>query len=168
MENQHQNQTHSSRRILRSFKAKADARRTWSEKFSDSITSVTGNVLFLSINVVWFTVWMVVNLGFIPGIKPFDPFPFGLLTMIVSLEAIILSTFVLISQNREAKIADIREEVDVQIDVLAEQETAKALELLTMLLKKNGVDLSGDKVLKEMTKPTNTEKIEKALEKEIT
>lgn len=167
MENHNQTQTHSSRRILRSFKSKADAKRSWSEKFSDSITSISGNVLFLSINVAWFTAWIIVNLGFIPGIKAFDPFPFGLLTMIVSLEAIILSTFVLISQNREAKIADIREEVDVQIDVLAEQETAKALELLTMLLKKNGVDLSSDKVLKEMIKPTNTEKIEKALEKEI-
>jgi len=89
------------------------------------------------------------------------------LTTIVSLEAIILSIFVLISQNRGSKIDDLREEIDLQVDIITESEVTKLLLLVVRLLQKNGVDISSDKELEEMLKPINEAKIEKSLEKQV-
>jgi uncharacterized membrane protein len=77
---------------------------------------------------MWFAVRILANVGWF-GIEPFDPFPFGLLTTIVSLEAIFLSTFVLVSQNRQSAIADRRAQLDLQINLLAEYEVTRLLKL---------------------------------------
>ena len=82
------------------------------------------------LHAVWFIVWITINLRWIPGVKPFDPFPFGLLTMIVSLEAIFLSTFVLVSQNRMTVLADKRADLDLQINLLSEYEVTRILTLV--------------------------------------
>ena len=100
----------SKRRIFRSIKAKADAKRTTAEQIADWMTLSFGSMTFLLLNVLVFVLWILVNTNQIEAISPFDPFPFSLLTMIVSLEAIILAIFVLISQNRNAKVDDLREE----------------------------------------------------------
>jgi uncharacterized membrane protein len=122
---------------------------------------------FLALNVGWFVIWLLVNGGLVPTLRPFDPFPFSLLTMIVSLEAIILSVFVMISQNRAAKIDELREEVDLQVDIITEAEMTKLLIMVKLLLEKNGIDISNDPDLSEMLVPTDTEKIEEALEEEV-
>ncbi|OGY88623.1 MAG: hypothetical protein A3B30_03580 [Candidatus Komeilibacteria bacterium RIFCSPLOWO2_01_FULL_52_15] len=155
------------RRIIKSLKAKADAKRTRYEWLADWMTGAFGSVTFLSINIIWFGIWIVWNIGDIPGVAKFDPYPFGLLTMIVSLEAIVLSIFVLISQNRASKVNDLREETDLQIDAISEQELTKVMEIVVMLAQKQGIDLSQDKTLQEMLKPLNTGKIEKALERQV-
>src|SRR5688572_11004757 len=121
----HQESVSRRRHVIKSFKAKADAKRTGAEKFADLLTQKFGSVLFLGLNAMWFAVWMVWNTGLIPGLQAFDPFPFGLLTMTVSLEAIFLAIIVLISQNREAKVNELREEVDLQINMIAEEEITK-------------------------------------------
>ncbi len=125
-------------------------RKTFMEHAADSVTLAFGSVWFLVINLAWFAIWMLVNIGLHPGMKPFDPFPFGLLTMIVSLEAIILSIFVLISQNREQKIADLREELDLQTDVITQAGVIKILEILRRVADKQGIDLSHDEDLRHM------------------
>lgn len=153
--------------LVKSLKGKADRRRTTPEKLSDWLTAHFGSVWFLFANVVWFTIWIVVNLGFVPGVVPFDPFPFGLLTMIVSLEAIILSIFVLMSQNRAAKVDDLREELDLEIDIITEQEITKVLELLSKIAHKQGINVKDDQVLQEMLQPTDKDKIELAMEQEF-
>ncbi|MBZ0286737.1 MAG: DUF1003 domain-containing protein [Anaerolineae bacterium] len=155
------------RNIIQSLKTKTDAKRSTSEKLADWITSRFGSMSFLAINVIWFAVWLIVNTGIIPGIEPFDPFPFGLLTTIVSLEAIILAIFVLISENRAAKIADLREEVDLQVDITTESELTKLLVMMKLLLEKNGIDISDDPELEAMLQPTDTEQIEEALEEQV-
>ena len=96
--------------------------RSSAEQLSDWIISTVagGSILFLHFG--WFAFWVLANLGIIPGITPFDPFPFPLLTMTVSLEAIFLSLFVLASQNRLSRQADKRAHLDLQIDLLAERE----------------------------------------------
>lgn len=157
----------SSRHLIQSFKLKADEKRTASEKFADWMTENVGSMKFLTLNVIWFAVWIMLNLGMIPGVVPFDPFPFGLLTMIVSLEAIILAIFVLISQNRAEKIDEIRQEVDLQVDMITEEEITKLLKLVTLLLAKQGIDLSDDAELQEMLTPTNVGKLESILEQQI-
>jgi uncharacterized membrane protein len=157
----------SSVRILRSLKAKADEKRTLPERVADLLTAKFGSMLFLVLNIIWFAIWIIINVGIIPGIEPFDPFPFGFLTMIVSLEAIALAIIVLISQNRAAKIADLREEVDLQVDIITELEITKLLELVVMLAEKEGIDVSQDRELHSMLRPSDPEKIEATLEKQI-
>ncbi|HEY0101056.1 MAG TPA: DUF1003 domain-containing protein [Pyrinomonadaceae bacterium] len=108
------------------------AARKPQERISDSITRFSGSTIFVFLHVIWFGLWILLNIGFIhlPYISGFDPFPFGLLTMIVSLEAIFLSTFVLISQNRMSALSEKRAELDLQVNMLAEQKAAKTLQLL--------------------------------------
>lgn len=100
------------------------------------MTARFGSMTFLGIDLVWFLVWIILNRGFMPDLKPFDQFPFGLLTMSVSLEVIFLSRIVLISQNHSAKIDDLREEIELQINTIAEEEITKMMELQVLLLKK--------------------------------
>lgn len=108
------------------------AARKPDERISDLITRFSGSTLFVFLHIIWFGLWILLNIGLIhlPYISEFDPFPFGLLTMIVSLEAIFLSTFVLISQNRMSALSEKRAELDLQVNMLAEQKAAKTLELL--------------------------------------
>jgi uncharacterized membrane protein len=154
------------RLVIQSYRAKADAKRTVSDKIADKLTSKFGSVVFLGINAVWFLIWIVINTGLIPGVEPFDPFPFGLLTMIVSLEAIFLAIIVLISQNRASKIAELREEIDLQINSIAESEVSKILILLSLLLDKNGIKVN-DPEIAEMLHPIRTRDIERILEKQL-
>jgi uncharacterized membrane protein len=108
------------------------AARKPQERISDLITRFSGSTLFVFLHVIWFGLWILLNIGLVhlPHISEFDPFPFGLLTMIVSLEAIFLSTFVLISQNRMSALTEKRAELDLQVNMLSEQKAAKTLELL--------------------------------------
>ncbi len=157
----------SKRKIFHSFKAKADLRRTFAEKLSDRMTSTFGSMTFLVINVLVFLFWILINTGQIKLIPIFDPFPFNFLTTFVSIEAIVLAVFVLISQNRSMKISDLREETHLQIDLISEKEVTKIMKMLVLLLEKNGFDLSEDSELKRLLKPLSEAEIEKMLEKEI-
>jgi uncharacterized membrane protein len=96
--------------------ALAKQRRNREDRAADQITAFAGSLQFVYIHIAWFTAWIIIN------VTPwaFDPFPFGLLTLIVSLEAIFLSTFVMISQNRESARSDTRSEVDFETNVLSE------------------------------------------------
>jgi len=158
---------HNKRRLIKSFKEKANADRTFSERIADAMTKRFGSMLFLWINAVFFAAWFAINTGFLPMLHVFDPYPFGLLTVIVSLEAIFLAITVLISQNRASKIADFREEVAIQIDTVAEEEITKMIELQIIILKKHGVDVSSDPKIQEMLRTDDTEQIEKVLEKQL-
>ena len=141
--------------------------RTLAERFSDRITKLVGSMPFVVFHVLLFAFWGVINSGWIPAVKPFDPFPFGLLTMIVSLEAIFLAIIVLISQNRAAKIAEIREEVDLQVNSITEGEVTKVIKLLMMVLEKDGINVKEDPELYEMLRPVKSADIERALEKQL-
>jgi uncharacterized membrane protein len=109
------------------------------ERVADDITAFAGSMRFVYIHTLWFGLWIIVNVGLVAAVlggllAPFDPFPFGLMTMIVSLEAIFLSTFVLISQNRQAAIANQRAELDYQVDVSAEAQVAKLTAMVEALV----------------------------------
>jgi uncharacterized membrane protein len=162
-----ENNTEPQRKILRSIKAKTDAKRTTVEKLADAMTSSFGSVTFLVLNVILFLAWILINTNKIKGLSPFDPFPFNLLTNIVSLEAIILAIFVLISQNRSIKVDDLREEIHLQVNLISEKEITKIMKMMALMLERQGVDLSQDPELKKMLKPVSEEEIEKRLEKEI-
>lgn len=101
---------------------------TLQDQLADKITKFAGSMSFVYLHVVLFSVWIAYNLIVVKS--GFDPFPFGLLTLIVSLEAIFLSTFVMLSQNRQSKQSDLRAELDYEVNVKAEQEIAEIKELL--------------------------------------
>lgn len=155
------------RRTIRSFKAKANQNRSPSDKLADLLTVSFGTVSFLLLNIAFFAFWVLWNTSAIPGLTPIDPFPFGLLTMVVSLEAIFLAIVVLISQNRAAKVAELREEVELYINTYAEDEITKVMHLLTLLLEKNGIDVSKDEDLQDMLQEVDSDVIEDELEKQL-
>jgi len=152
---------------IESFRKKIDGKRTFTDKLADGINTSFGSVSFFFGNLIFFAVWIGLNVNIIPGVIPFDPFPFGFLTMIVSLEAIFLSIFVLMSQNRQAKIGDLREEVDLQINRIAEKEITKLLQMQAILMKHQGIRIEGDEQLEGMMKAIDTNMIQRELEKEV-
>ena len=134
-----------------------------SDHFADLMTRLSGSMPYVWLHVGWFAVWIVVNLGLF-GLTAFDPFPFGFLTMIVSLEAIFLSTFVLISQNRQATQADRRAKVDLQVNMIAEQEITKVIALVAEIHEHLGLGGSHDGELARMREPTHVNALADAVE----
>jgi uncharacterized membrane protein len=136
----------------------AASHRTKEEKLADAITNFSGRMYFVYFHVVWFGVWILLNLGFF-GVKPFDPFPYGLLTMIVSLEAIFLATFVLISQNRLSAEADRRADLDLQIGLLTEHEITRVLKMLDEIQDKMGINNNQDEELVDLEQNVHPEDV---------
>ena len=119
-------------------------RRTWSDTLADAIADFTGSISFVMLHLAWFAAWAAWNTGLLPFGRPFDPFPFQLLAVIVSLEGALLVTFVLIKQNRMANLSDRRAHLDLQINLLAEREITHVLRLLQRVAEqlevRSGVD----------------------------
>jgi uncharacterized membrane protein len=107
------------------------------EKVSEAIARFCGSMTFVYVHIIWFGAWIFIN----SGLKnmQFDPFPYTFLTLVVSLEAIFLSTFILISQNHETKLTERRNHLDLQVNMLAEQENTKMLQLIQRMADKMGV-----------------------------
>jgi uncharacterized membrane protein len=112
------------------------------ERVADAITRFTGSVWSATAHALLYGGWIVVNTGVVPGIRPFDPFPFVMLAMAASVEAIFLTTFVLMSQNRQAAEADRRANLDVQVSLLAEHEITRSIHLLHAIAKKLDVPVA--------------------------
>ena len=145
-------------RTIIHLRMKAAGERTAEERAADSITSFSGRMLFVYLNAAFFAAWFLLNSG-VTGVRPFDPYPYGLLTMIVSLEAIFLSTFVLISQNRMADQAEHRADLDLHIDLLTEYELTRVLQMLDAVHHKLGIEASQDAELVELERETNPEEV---------
>lgn len=110
-------------RVSRNVNEEMEVHSTALQKIADGIAWFSGSMPFLMINGGWFVIWIIINT--VPlGIPAFDPYPFGLLTMIVSLEAIFLSCFVLISQNRQAEKDRVRSDIEYEVNIKAELEVA--------------------------------------------
>jgi uncharacterized membrane protein len=109
------------------------------ERLADAITAFTGSMLFVYIHILVFGFWVIANLEIVPGIPAWDP-TFVVLAMIASVEAIFLSTFVLISQNRMAREASRRADLDLQISLLAEHEVTKLVSMLAAVAAKLDVE----------------------------
>jgi len=130
----------------------ADRRRSLQDRIADSITNFSGSMAFLYAHGVWFLLWILVNKGMIHGIAPFDPYPFNFLTMVVSLEAIFLSTLVMISQNRSAAQSDERADLDLQIDMLGEYEITKILQMVMQIARKLEIEGCEDEEIVQLEK----------------
>lgn len=127
------------------------------------ITRFSGSLAFVYVHAVWFGAWVVINLRWTP-LRPFDPFPFSFLTMIVSLEAIFLSTFVLISQNRMQRAADRRADLDLQVNLLTEHEVTRILQILDAVAERLGVSVADDPEVRELKEDVPPEEVLRELE----
>lgn len=150
-------------RAFGAIKASHARDRTWIQAAADWLNDAAASATFLVLHVVWFGIWMLWNTGHLLGLAPFDPFPFGLLTMVVSLEAIFLSIFVLMAQKRESAIAELREEMSLQVGLRLEEEVTKTLQLVAGLYTRLGYKMADDPELHEMLQPLDLRGIEREL-----
>lgn len=153
-------------RRLQAAKARFGSQKAWMVELADRVTRLASSRGFLLFHVAWFTLWIIWNTtGASPN--PFDPYPFGLLTMIVSLEAIALSIIILMSQGREAAIAEMREEVALEVNLRVEEEVTKALQLIIGLYRRLNFPLAEDPELAVMLHPLDRDEIERDLSAQI-
>lgn len=145
---------------------KLERRRTTSEHMAASITRAAGSMWFAYLHAGWFCAWMSINLAMAKS--AFDPFPFVLLTTVVSLEAIFLSLMVLVSQNREAKLDEQRADLDLQIDLLAEHEITRILVIVDAMAKKMGLENLCGAEISDFEKEIRPRDLIKQLEKQQT
>ena len=149
-------------RAFGAIKAQHAADRLWIEAVAEWLNDKAASTPFLVAHVGWFVVWILWNVGAFPA-RAFDPFPFGLLTMVVWLEAIFLSIFVLMAQKREYAIAELREEMLLQVALRVEEESTKTLQLVAGLYTRLGHKVGEDPELHEMLQPLDIAAIEQEL-----
>jgi len=143
-------------------------RRTPTERVSDVMTRLVGNLSFLLAHVILVFGWSLLNLRVIPGLKPFDPFPFGVLALVVSSESVFLTIFVLISQSRMARQSERRSHLDLQVGMLSEQELTTILQMLQKLCQHMGVNVDASKQeVQAFSKTTDVHKLASELEDKL-
>jgi uncharacterized membrane protein len=157
------NRAHS---VFKAVKAEHSGDSTPMQMMADTLTNFASSTGFFVFHVFAFSGWLLWNSPLLPTPK-FDPFPYGLLTMIVSLEAIFLSLFVLMSQGRESRIAELREELTLQVNLRIEEEVTKTLHLVAGLYTRMGHTLGNDPELREMLQPLDPKKLEQEVNEQI-
>ena len=152
-------------RAIAELEQRALHQRGAADRLSDAISRATGSAPFALFHLLWFGVWFLLNSGVVPGVEPFDPFPFSFLTLVVSLEAIFLSVFVLMSQNQLTRQSEKRAHLDLQVDMLAEQELTAILRMVQGLCDKLGVEVPArDERLEELVRETDVHTVAAALD----
>ena len=143
-------------------------RRTLTERASDIMMKVVGNIGFLLAQLILISGWCLVNLHVIPGLKAFDPFPFGVLALVVSSESVFLTVFVLISQSSMARQSDRRSHLDLQVGMLSEQELTTILQMLQKLCQHVGVNVDSSKQeVQSFSTTTDVHKLASELEDKL-
>jgi uncharacterized membrane protein len=143
-------------------------RRTLFERASDAIVRFIGSVGFLLLQVLLVLTWSAINLDVIKGVKPFDPFPFGILALVISSESVVLTIFVLISQNRMTRQAEKRSHLDLQVGMLAEQELTAVLQMQHKICQRLGIDVGSEKQeLKGFIDATDVSKLASELDDKL-
>jgi uncharacterized membrane protein len=146
---------------VRQLEEAAKEERTASDRVAEVIAKFCGSMTFVWVHVAWFGIWVLINV--MPGLPHIDPFPFTFLTLVVSLEAIFLSTFILMSQNHDTKISERRNHLDLQINLLSEQENTQMLTMLRAIAEKVGANLSDDEQARAMSEETKPQKLVKQI-----
>jgi uncharacterized membrane protein len=137
--------THDNINAVAKLEHDALGRRTFVERFSDVITKLVGNMGFMLAQLIFVVGWALSNLRLIPGVVPFDPYPFGVLALVVSTEGVFLTIFVLISQGRMARQSERRAHLDLQVGMLSEQELTAILQMLQKLCQHVGMNVDSSR-----------------------
>src|ERR1700680_4096237 len=140
-------------------------RRSSSERLADSVGVFAGSLPFVVLHLALVMVWLLVNSGQISRIRPFDPWPFSLLGVIVAVEAVILSSFILMRQNRMMRRGERRDHLNLQVDLLAEKEITTLLKMVRAICERMGLQsIVEDKDIRELSKNTSIESLSRTLE----
>jgi uncharacterized membrane protein len=143
-------------------------RRSPTERASDAIAKFIGSAAFLLLQILLVLTWSAINLGLIPVLRSFDPFPFGILALVISSESVVLTIFVLISQNRMARQAEKRAHLDLQVGMLAEQELTAVLQMQHKICQRLGIDVeSAKQELKSFSDATDVSRLASDLEDKL-
>ena len=153
-------------KAFQAIKAQHAANRSSMEVLADRMIGFASSTPFLVIHAIVFIAWIYWNLPF-SGLPKFDPYPYGMLTLVVSLEAIFLSIFVLMTQSRESRIGELREELTLQVNLRMEEEITKTLHLVAGLYARLGLTLAEDPELKAMLEPLDPKRMENDLAEQI-
>jgi len=145
-------------RTIIQLRLQAARARSVQDRIADAITAFSGRMAFVYMHMAWFGVWIPLNIGRM-GVRPFDPFPYGLLTMVVSLEAIFLATFVLISQNRLSEEAEHRADLALNIGLLTEHELTRVLQMLDAIQDKMAIENHANSELADLEMETKPEDV---------
>lgn len=145
------------------LKSSLNFTKTFTDKLAVVIINSFGSIVFLLSFIFLVIVWICWNTNIISGLKPFDPFPFSSLEMSVSIFAIILSISVLINQNRQGRIEKIKQQVEFEVNVRAESEVTKILNMLHDIHQQMGLNSQEDKELEKMKEQTDLKEIHKSL-----
>jgi uncharacterized membrane protein len=151
---------------FRAIKAQHSSNRSAMEILADRMIGVASSTPFLVIHALLFIIWILWNTPGVP-LPRFDPYPYGMLTTIVSLEAIFLSIFVLMTQSRESRIGELREELTLQVNLRMEEEVTKTLHLVAGLYSRLNLQLADDPDLRAMLEPLDPKRIEVDLTEQI-
>ena len=139
-------------------------RRSGVERLADGVGLFAGSVPFVVFQIVLLVAWIFMNVGVIRGLQAFDPYPFSLLGMIVSTEAVILSSFILMRQNRMVRRGELRDHLNLQVDLLAEKEITKVLQMVRAICGHMGLrDIMGDTEIRELSQTTSIESLSQTL-----
>jgi uncharacterized membrane protein len=150
---------------LMEVRALEERRRNLSDRIADTVTAFAGSMWCVYVHAIWFGLWIVINRGWIRVIEPFDPFPFVMLAMVASVEAIFLSTFILITQNRMQRMADRRAELDLQISLLTEHELTRAVRLIDQIARHLGIAPPAEQELDEIKQDVDPRRVVKEIER---
>jgi uncharacterized membrane protein len=143
---------------LLAHRAEQDRKLTWQEKLAQAITGFAGSMTFVWLHLAAYGAWIVVNLGLVPGAPRFDP-SFVVLAMVASVEAIFLSTFILITQNRMQAQADRRADLNLQISLLAEHEITRLIKMVAEMGERMNINTAQHPELGELKKDVHPEKV---------
>src|SRR5664279_150522 len=139
--------------------------RTLLERIGDQIAGFAGSMYFVLVHVLIVILWLLINTNRVSWIPRFDPYPFSLLGMIVALEAVVLSSFILMRQKRTAKRGELRDHLNLQVDLIAEKEITKLLQMVQAICEHMGLkDIAEDKEVEEFSQKTSVETLAQRLE----
>lgn len=144
---------------LSEVRAREEQRKTRYDRIADAVTRFAGNLWWIGVHVLMFAAWFVVNAGWVPHVRPFDPYPFALLSTITCVEGIFLASFILVSANRAQRLADRRAELNLQIALLTEHELTHVVHLVDALAKRFGVERPDEASMADIKKAVDPEQV---------
>ncbi|MBA3915158.1 MAG: DUF1003 domain-containing protein [Acidobacteriales bacterium] len=140
-------------------------RRSGPERLADRVAGFTGSLSFVLLHLLLVLAWLAVNTATLPLVRPFDPYPFSLLGVIVALEAVVLSSFILMRQNRMMRRGDRRDHLNLQVDMLTEKEVTKLLQMVRAICGHMGLqNIAGDSEIRELSQDTSIESLSQTLD----
>ena len=149
--------------VIKKIEEEFDSHRSFSDFIGDSIGGAASNIIFVLVHVVWITSWIVINTHNFPNIKPFDAYPFYLLSFIITIESVFLFMFVLMKQTRMNRRAEQRSHLNLQLALLVEQELTKVLQIIEKVNQNTGATEVVDTQTKELSKETDVETLAEKL-----